>query len=111
MNLSDAYFVLVGILTRRVVVLTYDARCLSIMTTLHYAIVHYVKHVVEKDFAVNLSDDVVLHKHEAIDFNVDSESISVETRANLFVYFYENVIGGFLNTSLRVFLGNRINKL
>ena len=53
--------------------------------------------VVEEDFAVDLTDDVVLHQHETVDLDVNREAIRIEARANLLIYFNENVFSHLQN--------------
>ena len=81
------------------------------MALVNKGIVVYLKHVVEHNVAIDLPNYIVFDQHQPIYFNVQCEALSVETSADLFVDFYEDVIGWFLYGSLRVFLRYGVHQL
>ena len=79
------------------------------MALVNQGIIVYLEHVIEHYVAIDLSNDIVFDQHQPIHFDVQREALSVETGTYLLIDFYKDVIGRFLDGSLRVFLRNGVD--
>ena len=108
MDLGDTYPVPVG--ERILIVLSRSHEADLAARLLHHTIIDDIELVVEEDFAVDLTDDVVLHQHETVDLDVNREAIRIEARANLLVDLNENVVRRLLDGPFAIFLGHRVDQ-
>lgn len=64
---------------------------------LHHGVILHLERVIEHDIAVYSLYNVVFHQNQSINFDVDSESICVETCANFFIDLDKDVIRWFFD--------------